>query len=607
MKIVKLDIDENAIFGGIDAVALVEYPAIEEDFYMFSQPKEKFAETYNDYPQKAIANAKRGIELNLENDNKCATQVGKVRAQQLANGEKLSLDTIRRMRSFLIRQKDNYELALKRKDYNACGYISYLLWGGAEALPWAEKKLRQAGEEFDLDEACQPGYKAIGLKTKNGRKVPNCVPEANFEAELEKVVVEQIIKDHLFSQVDNIDGVPVFSTPEEAEAKAKEIGCSGYHEHTTPEGLKTYMPCSHHGTAIETLQDNVQREFNADVSALPNYVNELPEDIQDRILNELENVGVNSEALLEDGWIEIDKEDFYKQVAFAITSSPDKSSISDFGGFAVRYRYKGPFDSRNRTFCRQLMSKDLVFRKEDINNLSIQGENEEFGIYDIFRYKGSYNCRHYWQEVFYKRDSDITDDKKPLAISQRILDATTRNLPVIQKDGVADRETFAAYEELDDKQIVVGPLMTPFKMIRRVDNEGKDYFVYFDDDGIERLAYKMMKEKLIDRVKIEHYSNDMVEDAYLVESWIVKDPENDKSRFYGYEPVRGQWFGMYKIEDKNIWQEYVKTGKVKGFSVEGFFGEKVLSASKVQCRKTHECACGKTGNTDGMCDGSHSK
>ena len=173
-KIVKLEI-EDGLLDGVDAIAFVENPAIEIDFLAFN--KEEF-ETYNDYPKKAIANAKRGIELNKENGNKCATQVGKVRAQQLANGENLSLDTIRRMRSFLLRQKDNYELALKRKDYSACGYISYLLWGGAEALPWSEKKLRQAGEElsteneigFDLDDACQPGYKAIGLKTKTDVK-----------------------------------------------------------------------------------------------------------------------------------------------------------------------------------------------------------------------------------------------------------------------------------------------------------------------------------------------------------------------------------------------------------------------------------------------------
>ena len=55
MKIVKLDIDENSVLAGIDAVALVEQPAIEEDFIYFSKHKEEeFQETYNDYPQSVV-------------------------------------------------------------------------------------------------------------------------------------------------------------------------------------------------------------------------------------------------------------------------------------------------------------------------------------------------------------------------------------------------------------------------------------------------------------------------------------------------------------------------------------------------------------------------
>ena len=542
MKIVKLFLDEENILAGLDAVALVEKPAIEEDFYAFSN--QDFAETYNDYPKAAVEAAKRGIELNKENGNKCATQVGKVRAQQLANGEALSLDTIRRMRAFLIRQKDNYELARERKDYTACGYISYLLWGGEAALPWAEKKLRQAGEEF----------------------------KSFSHEEMETMVLENIIKDYLFTQVGEVDGVPFYSTPEEAETKAKEMGCEGYHVHTTEEGLELYMPCSHHGRALETLQDGDQREFEADVTALPNYVNELPEDIQDEIIKKMGTVGEKME-----GWVEVTKDEFFKEAFASIKSDPDSSSIADFGQIAVRYRYDGPRDSRNRDFCAKVLDLGLVFRREDLNNLSLQGANEEFGVYDIFRYKGSYNCRHRWQEVFYKRDSNITDYSRPMAISQRILDGTTFNNPVIQKDGVADREIFAAYESLDEQQIVVGPLMTPNKLIKRVDENNEEYFVYFDEDTIERLAYKFMEDKLVDKVNIEHNSGDMVSDAYLVESWIVKDPEKDKALFYGYAPKKGQWFGMYKIKNKEVWDKYVKTGKVKGFSVEGWFNDKMIS------------------------------
>jgi len=77
-KIVKLVLDEDSLLGGIDAVALVENPAIEEDFFMFA--KEEF-ESYNDYPKAAVEAAKQGIKRNEALGNKCGTQVGKVRAQ----------------------------------------------------------------------------------------------------------------------------------------------------------------------------------------------------------------------------------------------------------------------------------------------------------------------------------------------------------------------------------------------------------------------------------------------------------------------------------------------------------------------------------------------
>ena len=196
MKIVRLDIEEDSFLAGIDAMSLVEAPAIQEDFYYFA------AETYNDYPEAAVEAAKQGIKRNEESGNKCATQVGKVRAQQLANREAVSLETVRRMRAFLIRQKDNYELARDRKDYTACGYISYLLWGGPSALAWAEKKLRQAGEEFvneeyaDLEDACQTGYIAYGLKRKRGRLVPNCVPKEGYDypPEVELILLDEKIE-----------------------------------------------------------------------------------------------------------------------------------------------------------------------------------------------------------------------------------------------------------------------------------------------------------------------------------------------------------------------------------------------------------------------------
>jgi hypothetical protein len=96
-------------------------------------------ETFNDYPESVSNNAKKGIELNEAVNNKCATQVGKVRAQQLANKEKVSIDTIQRMYSYLSRAEVYYN----ENDTKACGTISYLLWGGKSGLSWSKNKLKE--------------------------------------------------------------------------------------------------------------------------------------------------------------------------------------------------------------------------------------------------------------------------------------------------------------------------------------------------------------------------------------------------------------------------------------------------------------------------------
>jgi len=100
-------------------------------------------ESYSDYPESVSNNAKRGIKLNEKVDNKCATQVGKIRAQQLAQGKPVTVETIKRMFSYLSRAEVYYE----KGDTEDCGYISYLLWGGKSAKSWAESKLKSIENE----------------------------------------------------------------------------------------------------------------------------------------------------------------------------------------------------------------------------------------------------------------------------------------------------------------------------------------------------------------------------------------------------------------------------------------------------------------------------
>lgn len=133
-------------------------------------------ESYADYPDGVKNNAKRGIELNEKANNKCATQVGKVRAQQLAQGKAITVDTIQRMFSYLSRAQEYYD----EGDTQACGTISYLLWGGKAGLRWAGSKLKELdllSTVLDDEDPCQAGYEMVGFKMKNGKRVPNCVPK----------------------------------------------------------------------------------------------------------------------------------------------------------------------------------------------------------------------------------------------------------------------------------------------------------------------------------------------------------------------------------------------------------------------------------------------
>lgn len=103
----------------------------------------KFAKTYNDYPQAATENAKIALRWAEKNGwGDCGTGVGKARANQLANREPISRDTIARMAAFeRHRQNSQRELG------DGCGRLVWLCWGGDAGIEWAQRKLKQIDNE----------------------------------------------------------------------------------------------------------------------------------------------------------------------------------------------------------------------------------------------------------------------------------------------------------------------------------------------------------------------------------------------------------------------------------------------------------------------------
>ena len=131
------------------------------------------------------------------------------------------------------------------------------------------------------------------------------------------------------------------------------------------------------------------------------------------------------------------------------------------------------------------------------------------------------------------------------------------------------------FEVLDeDQKIVVGPIMIPKSLIPRRDAEGNDYLVYFSEETIKDISQKFFKLNYQNNTDVNH-DNEVTTENTLLESWIVEDEELDKSRLYGFEPIKGSWYGKYKINNDETWQQ-IKDGSLNGFSISGNFYEREI-------------------------------
>ena len=119
------------------------------------------------------------------------------------------------------------------------------------------------------------------------------------------------------------------------------------------------------------------------------------------------------------------------------------------------------------------------------------------------------------------------------------------------------------------KGVFYAPVMIPDLQIQRIDEEtGEKYMVYYDAETVEQLANNYFKQNGNSNTNIEH-SQDGIEGVYPVESWIVQDPENDKSKAIGMPTQKqGTWIMGYKCDSPEILQQ-IKEQLLQGLSIEG--------------------------------------
>ena len=128
-----------------------------------------------------------------------------------------------------------------------------------------------------------------------------------------------------------------------------------------------------------------------------------------------------------------------------------------------------------------------------------------------------------------------------------------------------------------EKKLIYTPLMIPNILIPRIDETTRErYFVRFKPEVIQKIRDKFMTEQRLRETNYEH-TNKKFNDIVMVESWIV-ETEGDKAYDMGFTKEQipmGTWMAVFKIldteEGNEIWEKYIKTGKVKGTSVEGNF------------------------------------
>lgn len=135
-----------------------------------------------------------------------------------------------------------------------------------------------------------------------------------------------------------------------------------------------------------------------------------------------------------------------------------------------------------------------------------------------------------------------------------------------------------------DKRILIGPALIPNKQIFRFDKEsGEEYYVWFSKKTVRKASQLFMQNNKHHNATLEH--SEKIQDLTVVESWI-KESEIDKSVPYGFRVPHGSWLVSIKVNNDKIWKEQIKEGKVKGFSIEGFFTNKFEYRKKKLEEKT---------------------
>lgn len=473
-------------------------------------------------------------------------------------------------------------------------------------------------EEFLPENPCQDGWVAYGMKTKDGRQVPNCIPIENAKFESYSDYPESArnaAKRALEWRDKNPDqgcGTRVGWARANQLAKGENISeetiarMASFARHLQykdvpySEGCGGLMVDAWGGQAgIEWAQNKlkeIRQEMDADTSALSPYVD--PYGVKDlKVKESFEECHVmtkeEEEIILR--WAEEHGELVTEEYTY-INPNEEFSTVSDIASAIqgldilgkmgirqdepaeIKYKYTGP--SPQRGFCKAMMRLNKVYSESDMTELRSRLSTINPGMgprgsnsYNVFKYKGGVNCQHFWSKMaLFKPEGSrrvlMVDQGAAEGDAGKSNNANSPSPTGAVSNNASLRFSFSIKDE--SKRIVAGPLMIPNQFIRRRDDNGEPYYVYFSKDTIKRIQERFNTQKRHNVTDIDH-DGEIIEDNILLEQWIVESRQHDKSRYYGFNNLpMGTWFGVYKVNDDKTW-ERIKKGELKGFSIAGDF------------------------------------
>lgn len=298
------------------------------------------------------------------------------------------------------------------------------------------------------------------------------------------------------------------------------------------------------------------------------------EKIQKAILEYLAGVGIEKPL----HWKEVTEEEYLSAKEVNLTTDPTaRESFNDFpnkegtGQWLVRYEYQGPRDSRNRSFCSEMLGLGRIYTEEEIKNgLS----NPEFGSYSIFDYKGSYGCRHVWKRMIFFEDYDDDEVRRVGNVPQ-----------VVSKLDDRDATTLNAFLSRDEKMQVCAPLLIPDKDIFRNDELGR-YNMRFTKDTIQDLRTLAKSKGMFERKDLFKDTHEgTTAPSYVIEEWIIESEDDKAYTEYGFNPMRvpvGSWMVLSQVTDKDYWSKEIKANKKHAYSIEALMNLTIIKMSKME-------------------------